>query len=121
MNVEKQDVGVGGKDRLGPVAMVKFPSTIKTRSIPCSALAWRAATATLLIRQNPWSCFVVRLAATGKKTGRFDTLCADIEFKRRSAADPDTAGKPEIGRLYFLVWFQASNIVKMEDAGVGGT
>jgi len=35
------------------------------------------------------ACFVVRLDATGKETGRFGPQCADIEIKRWSAAVPD--------------------------------
>jgi hypothetical protein len=32
----------------------------------------------------------------------FGLLCADIEFKPRSAAAPDTAENLEMGRLYAL-------------------
>jgi len=58
-------------------------------------------------------CFVVWLASTGKKA----PLCADIEIKRRSAADPDTAGNQEMGRLYFLYSCRRVNACRARGGG----
>jgi len=54
-------------------------------------------------------CFVVRFAATGKKTGRFGPLCADIEIRRRTAR---VAIAPQASSVTYLIATKPSRSAK---------